>query len=128
MKKSNQSQRRDIPIGQRIFAAIGAVFVLASIATLLYSVSTSHSVSTSRDSGPILSVRVGSIKRVARQFLVIVEVRNEGGSTAADTLIEAVLQQDGSVIERSGVILDFVPPKSCQQAGVLFERDPEKAN
>jgi uncharacterized protein (TIGR02588 family) len=92
--------------------------VLASIAILI------HSGATSPDSPPRLSVRVASIERAGEQYLMMIEVGNEGGSVAADVRIEAELRQDGAVVERSETTLDFVPRNSRRRAGVLFMRDP----
>ena len=99
-------------------ASIGAALVLGSIAILVYSAA------TLRDSPPRLSVRVVSIDASSEQFLIVIEVANEGGSTAADARIEAELRQHGAVIERSEITLDFVPPKSKRRGGMFFGRDP----
>ena len=57
--------------------------VLGSIAVLV------HSALTSPGSPRQLYVHVASIQQTGEQFLVIIEVGNEGGSTAADTRIES---------------------------------------
>ena len=99
-------------------ASIGAALVLASMGILIHSAATSH------DSPPRLWVRVASIEAAGEQHLVMIEVGNEGGSTAADARIEAQLRQHGAVVERSETTIDFVPPKSKRRAGVFFSRDP----
>jgi uncharacterized protein (TIGR02588 family) len=119
MKKSKSNvQRRSIPLSEWIAAGIGVALLLGSIAILIYGVATSP------DSPPRLSVRVASIERAGEQYLVLIEVQNEGGSTAADARIEAELRQQDSVVERSETTLDFVPRKSTRRAGVFFSRDP----
>jgi uncharacterized protein (TIGR02588 family) len=116
--KSN-TQSQGIPPSEWIAASAGAALLLASIAILVYSAATSpHPL-------PRLSVRVASIEEAGEQYLVMIEVSNEGGSTAAEAPIEAELGQHGQVLERSEVTIDFVPPKSKRQAGVFFRRDPK---
>jgi uncharacterized protein (TIGR02588 family) len=121
-QKKTNSRRRDIPLSEWIAAAIGVAVVLASVAILVYGAATSH------DSPPRLSVRVGSIEKAGAQYLVIVEVFNEGGSTAADARIEAELRPNGVMVERGETTIDFVPPKSKRRAGVFFNREPAGAN
>jgi uncharacterized protein (TIGR02588 family) len=117
--KSN-TQRRGIPASEWIAASIGAGLLLASIAILVYSgVTLPHSL-------PRLSVRVALIEDAGDQYLVMIEVRNEGGSTAAEARIEAELRQRDAVAERSETTIDFVPPKSKRRAGVFFRRNPRE--
>jgi uncharacterized protein (TIGR02588 family) len=118
MKKNPNAKRRDIPRSEWMVASIGVALVLASIAILIHSAATSH------NAPPSLSVRVVSIQPAGEQFLVIIEVGNDGDLTAADASIEAELRGRGAVVERSETSLDFVPPKSKRQAGVFFSRDP----
>jgi uncharacterized protein (TIGR02588 family) len=113
-----KAPRRGIPRSEWATAGCGAALLLASMVTLIYSALTSGG------SPPRLSAHVVSIQPAGEQFLVTIEVRNEGGSTAADVGIEAELRQHGAVVERSEVTVDFVPPKSRRRAGILFARDP----
>jgi uncharacterized protein (TIGR02588 family) len=108
-----------IPISEWIAASIGVVLVLSSIAILV------HSALTSPASAPRLSIRATSIEKTGEQFLALIEITNEGGSTAADVRIEAELRDDGVAIERSETTVDFVPPRSKRRAGVLFSRKPQ---
>lgn len=117
-KKKVIANRQGIPASEWIAAGIGVALVLGSIAVLV------HSALTSPESPPQLSVRVASIQQTGEQFLVIIEVGNEGGSTAADTRIEAELREHGAVVERSETTVDFVPPKAKRRAGVFFRRKP----
>ena len=118
MQKKPNANRRGIPRSEWIAASIGAALVLGSIAILVYSAL------TSRDSPPRLLVQVASIQSAGAQFLVIIEVGNEGGSTAADVHIEAELRDRGVLVERSKTTVDFVPPKAKRRAGVFFSREP----
>jgi uncharacterized protein (TIGR02588 family) len=112
------AQRKRIPLSEWIVASIGAVLVLASIAILI------HGVVTSTDSPPVLRVRVASIERAGGQYLVMIEVGNQGGATAAEARIEAELRQQGAVVERSETTVDYIPRNSIRRAGLLFDRDP----
>jgi uncharacterized protein (TIGR02588 family) len=67
---------------------------------------------------------VAAIESSGERFLVVIEVGNEGGSTAADARIEAELRQNGEVVEQSEITVDFVPPNSRRRAGLFFTRDP----
>jgi uncharacterized protein (TIGR02588 family) len=117
-KAKSDAQRRGVPRSEWIAAGIGAALVLASIAILV------HGAATSRSSPPRLSVRVASIEKAGEQYVVVIEVGNEGGTTAAEARIEAELRQHGTVVERSETTFDFVPPKAKRKAGVFFRRDP----
>jgi uncharacterized protein (TIGR02588 family) len=112
------AQRRGIPLSEWIAAGIGAALVLASIAILI------HSVATSPGTPPRLKVRVISVEPAGEQQLVMIEVGNEGGSTAADARIEAELRERGALVERNETTIDFVPPNSTRRAGLYFSRDP----
>jgi uncharacterized protein (TIGR02588 family) len=118
MTRKAAPQRGTIPASEWAAAGIGAALVLASIAILVYSAA------TSQDSPPRLALRVDSIQATGDQFLVLIEIANEGGSTAADARIEAELRQQGTVIEHSETTVDFIPRNSKRQAGVFFGRDP----
>jgi uncharacterized protein (TIGR02588 family) len=118
MQKRTPPSGGGIPISEWIAASVGVVLVAASIAILV------HSAMTSPDSAPRLSMRVASIEKAGEEFLVIIEVGNEGGSTAADARIMAELRVDGVAVEHSETTIDFVPPKSTRRAGVLFSREP----
>lgn len=117
-KKPNKSAK-GTPFSEWVVAGIGAVLVLATIAILLYSAATSD------DAPPRLSVRAVSIQPAGSQFLVVIEVGNDGGSTAADARIEAERREHGVVVERRETTIDFVPPKSKRRAGVFFSREPK---
>lgn len=118
MQKRTSPSGRSIPISEWITASIGVVLVATSIAILV------HSAMTSPNPAPRLSIRVASIEKAGEEFLVILEVGNEGGSTAADARIEAELRLDGVAVEHGETTLDFVPPKSKRRAGVFFSRQP----
>ena len=117
MQKKPQIERRTIPRSEWIAAGIGVALVLASITVLI------HSAATLRGS-PQLSVRAASTEPAGRQYLVTIEVGNQGGSTAADARIEAELRRGAEIVERSETTIDFVPPKSKRRAGLFFLNDP----
>ena len=118
MQKRTPPSGGRIPISEWIAASIGVVLVAASIAILV------HGAMTSPASAPRLAIRVTSIERAGEEFLVILEVTNDGGSTAADARIKAELRVHGVAVEHSETTIDFVPPKSTRRAGVFFSREP----
>jgi uncharacterized protein (TIGR02588 family) len=118
MRKKPSAERQGIPPSEWAVATIGAALVLASIVILVHSGLTSH------DAPPRLSIRVAAIQPAGERFLVVIEVNNEGGSTAADARIEAELRQHGEIVEQREITVDFVPPKSKRRAGLFFTRDP----
>jgi uncharacterized protein (TIGR02588 family) len=108
----------DIPLSEWIAAIIGAALVVASIGVLVYTAV------TTADAPARLSLRVVSIENAGEEFLVQIEIANNGGSTAADAHIEAELRQQEEVVQRSETTVDFVPPNSTRRAAVLFSQDP----
>jgi len=101
-----------------VVAACGAAFVIGVIGWLTYTAL------TRAESPPELAVEVTGIRPSGAHFLVLVRVRNTGGSTAAKTVVEGTLRRGGTVVEVSRLEFDYVPPASDRNGGLLFRSDP----
>ena len=73
---------------------------------------------------PDLRVSVDAIERAGAHNRVRFTVRNRGTETAAELLVEGELRQAGAVVERSSVVLDYVPGGAERSGGLLFAADP----
>jgi uncharacterized protein (TIGR02588 family) len=78
---------------------------------------------TGSGSGPILSVMLGPVRQAADDYVLQVNVRNEGDQTASEVVVEGRLGA-GNGAEVSAVTLDYVPPGPGTPAALVFSRDP----
>ena len=99
-------------------AAVGAAIIASAIGYMAW-----YGV-THPQTPPALSIRQTSIAPSAEGYLVQVLVRNQGGSTAAAVHIGGELIENGSVVEESEAVLDYVPENSARGASLQFMREP----
>ena len=75
-----------------------------------------------------LSVTVGEpwspVGILPEHFIVPVEVRNDGGRTAAEVDVEVTLLHGGVAVEQRELTFSFVPHKSSRSGALTFERRP----
>jgi uncharacterized protein (TIGR02588 family) len=108
---------RAIPLLEWIVGGLGAVLVAGAIAFLVY-----HS--QARDqTPPDFRLEAERVLDLGNGYLVQFRAFNEGGSAAAAVTIEGELVgPDGT--EVSEAVLDYLPPRSDREGGLLFESDP----
>ena len=109
-----------IPFWEWLVAYVGLVLVLGSIGFLLYQAIAGDT------SPPQVAVRLEAIRRFEHGYLVQIRAMNHGGSTAANVIIEGVLTHQGSRVESSQTLLDYVPARSYQKGGLFFTHDPQQ--
>jgi uncharacterized protein (TIGR02588 family) len=98
--------------------ALGLVLVLGTIAFL------AHQALTTEGKAPSVSVEVVTVTPIAGGHLVRFRARNTGGGTAAALHIKGELRRDGSTIERSAAVLDYLPSSGEREGGLIFRENP----
>lgn len=78
------------------------------------------------ESPPQIGVRVERIIPRPGQFLVMIQARNTGGTTAHALMVEGELRSDTGVVERSQATIDYVPSGAARKAGLFFSHDPRR--
>jgi len=116
--KTDRKQPR-IPPWEWAVAALGAGVVIGLIALM------GHRALQEESPVPSLHVEAREVHARAGGFVVLLDVRNSG-SGAANVAIEGELRDGESMIESSGVTLDYVPADSHREAGLIFTRDPSR--
>ena len=100
-------------------AALGLALLLATIAFLLH-----DGLARRRTPYPVLAASVDTVARTAGGHVVRLRVRNDGGVAAANVRVRATLRGGGGVAEEAETTLDYVPPMSTRDAGVVLAGDP----
>ena len=78
---------------------------------------------TGGDSPASLVARAGEARDTADGYVVPVDVRNEGDTTAEEVQLEATLTWDDGV-ERGEAVLPLVPYRSDRRVWIAFSHDP----
>jgi uncharacterized protein (TIGR02588 family) len=103
-----------------IVAALSVALVLAVIGFLIYEGVRSPA------TPPEVTIEVDSIQSAGPGYLVLLRAMNRGRSTAADLLVEGVLDADSGRVETSQTTIDYVPAGGEQRAGLYFAHDPRR--
>jgi len=109
---------RAIPLLEWLVGGLGAVLVGGAIAYLVY-----HAVVRDQ-SPPDLRLVAERVLDLRNGYLVQFRAFNEGSSAAAQVTIEGKLAGPDGEVEISEVVLDYLPPRSDREGGLLFESDP----
>lgn len=118
MAGPKKSAKRKTHAAENIAAVFGALLVLGSIAVLLYSAQ------SQKNSPPDLNARISSIEQFGSGYLVQFKVSNSGGSTAATVRVAGTLSNAAHPDQTSEAIIDYVPPHSEREGGLMFAADP----
>ncbi len=117
----SKSGKQQPPALEWAMAALGLMLVVGTLGFILQ-----HAV-TEKGSPPRFQVSVVSIHEAGDQgYLTEIEVRNLGGETAAEVVVEGVLHSESGKIEMSRSTMDYVPSHSVRECGLLFLHDPSK--
>ncbi len=110
--------RRPIPASEGVVGALGALLVAATIGYLVW-------LALGRDEGPPdVRVTAGAVHAVENGFVVEFRARNAGGTAAGGLLIEGLLLGPEGVVETAEATIDYLPPRSEREGGLIFRRDP----
>ena len=99
-------------------AIAGLLLLVATIAFLAY-----DGVVRRRTPHPVLTVAVDTVAATGGGHVVLVRVRNDGGVAAANVRVDGTLTGAGAE-ERAETTVDYVPPGSARDAGLVFTADP----
>ena len=105
-----------------VTAALGLLLLVATIAFLVH-----DGMVRRRTPHPVLTVSVDTVAATAGGHVVRVRVRNDGGVAASNVGVRGEIRGADGVIEMRETSLDYVPPMSAREAGLVFERDPRAA-
>lgn len=103
-----------------IAAGIGAALYIFSFSYILYSAVVYEAIP------PSLTIRENEIISAEPGYLVKITAVNNGTMTAEGVIIEGMLIEGTSVVERSETTLDYVPGRSEISGGMFFKNDPHK--
>jgi uncharacterized protein (TIGR02588 family) len=94
------------------------VLVGSAIAFLVY-----HALARDR-TPPDVRVVAHGVLDLPNGYLVQFRAFNHGGSAAAEVAIEGELAGPDGDAEVSEAVLDYLPPRSGREGGLVFSRDP----
>ena len=107
------------PLLEWIVGGLGAVLVGGAFAFLVY-----HALARDR-TPPEIRVFAEQVLDLPNGYLVQFRAFNQGGSAAAELTIEGELEGPDGDTEVSEAVLDYLPPRSGREGGLVFSRDPQ---
>jgi uncharacterized protein (TIGR02588 family) len=112
--------QRHIPLLEWVVAGLGALLVAGTIGYLVLQ-------ALGRDQSPP-DIEVTTLREVALEHGHLVEFRavNRGGETAAQLMVQGELAGAHGPVETAEATLDYLPPGSQREGGLLFSRDPRE--
>ena len=115
---TKRPHRRTTPLLEWIAGGLGAVLVAGAIAYLVH-----HALARDR-TPPDIRLAVERVLELEKGYLVQFRASNQGGSAAAELTIEGQLTGPDGDTEASEAVLDYLPPRSDREGGLVFSRDP----
>jgi uncharacterized protein (TIGR02588 family) len=120
MTGEDKEARRPIPATEWVVAALGALLVAGTIGYLAW-------LTISRDeTPPDVQVVAGRVHALQNGWLVEFRAVNTGATAAAQLLVEGELAGEGGVVETAEATIDYLPPRSEREGGLLFSHDPRR--
>jgi uncharacterized protein (TIGR02588 family) len=120
LAKGAEARSRDhaTPLLEWVIGGLGALLVAGAIALLVY-----HSLARGH-APPDIRLVAEEVLELRHGYLVRFRAFNEGGSAAAEVTIEGELVGRDGEVETSEAVLDYLPPRSDREGGLLFANDP----
>ena len=109
-----------IPFLEWAVAALGLALVVATVGFLALEATGGPK------RPPDVAVRVSSVARLSKGFLVRFTAVNRGDETAAAVAVEGELSRAGRPVETSQASLDYLPAHSERAGGLFFREDPRR--
>ncbi|HJU65463.1 MAG TPA: hypothetical protein VJ596_07285 [Gemmatimonadaceae bacterium] len=78
-------------------------------------------------SPPEIRATIGTVRATDAGFLLPVTVRNTGGQTAENVVIEVLVETSGELVERAELSFAFLPRGATREGWVVLRRDPRSA-
>lgn len=85
-----------------------------------------HAALQGSDNPPDIRFELVSVRPGEASYLVLVDVSNSGGLTAADLQLEAQLRGTDAPPETASSQLDYLAPDSTRRVGFYFATDPAR--
>jgi uncharacterized protein (TIGR02588 family) len=120
MNAARKTQART-PLLEWIAAGVGLLLVL-----FVFGVIGREAVTGGNDEAPAIEVMVERITPSGPGYVVEFVARNRSGGTAAAVEFEGELKGDGTSIETSTAVIDYVPGNGRAEGGLYFSRDPRQ--
>jgi uncharacterized protein (TIGR02588 family) len=114
----HRSSGQATPLLEWIVGALGAALVCGSIGFLVY-----HALARDQ-TPPDIRIVAERVLDLQNGYLVQFRAFNQGNSAAAEVGIEGELAGPDGDTEVSEVVLDYLPPRSDREGGLVFSRDP----
>jgi uncharacterized protein (TIGR02588 family) len=115
-----RTRQRTTPLLEWLIGGLGVLLVGGAIAFLIY-----HALAREQ-TPPDIRLVAERVLELDNGYLVQFRAFNEGRSAAAQVTIEGELTGPDASIEVSDVVLDYLPPRSDREGGLLFTRDPRE--
>jgi uncharacterized protein (TIGR02588 family) len=109
---------RATPLLEWLVAGLGVVLVGGAIAFLVY-----HSLVRDQ-TPPDIRLVAERVLDLGNGYLVQFRAFNEGRSAAAQVTVEGELAGADGTAETAEAVLDYLPPRSDREGGLLFTTDP----
>jgi uncharacterized protein (TIGR02588 family) len=116
--EQHRSPGQATPLLEWIVGGLGAALVGGTIAFLVY-----HALARDQ-TPPDIRVVAERVLDLQHGYLVQFRAFNQGNSAAAEVGIEGELAGRDGDTEVSDVVLDYLPPHSDREGGLVFSRDP----
>lgn len=117
---SDSSNRDTPPAWEWGVAFLGLALVLAVLGFMTYQAVTGD------DSPPQVTVHTEAILPLQPGYLVQFRAVNQGGTTAAQVVVEGRLTGENERVEMGETVLDYVPSHASRKGGLFFSQDPRK--
>ncbi|MBJ6127097.1 TIGR02588 family protein [Microvirga splendida] len=103
-----------------VAAACGLLLVLGTLGYIVYYALTTEA------KIPDITAEAIRTEPTRGGHVVQFRARNHSSTTAAGLQITGELRQGSSVVERSEITLDYLPPFSEREGGLIFQEDPAR--
>ena len=113
-------QWQQTPLWERLVGLAGFLLICCTVVYL------THAALQGSGNPPDIHFELVSIHLGEAGYLVLVDVSNPGGATAADLQLEAQLQGNGAAPETVSSQLDYLAPRSTRRVGFYFATDPAR--
>lgn len=101
-----------------VSAALGLLLVLGTVGYIGYNAVTTEAFP------PVVTVEHTGTEPTSGGYVVKFRARNSGPATASALAISGELVDGSAVVEKSEVVLDYLPSHGEQQGGLIFRTDP----
>jgi len=119
--KSMRDGKSETPLLEWIAAGIGLLLTL-----LVTGVIGRKALHGEAEQLPVIAVAVTGITSSAPGYVLAFEASNQTGGTAAAVEIEAVLKDNGKIVDTGKATLDYVAGHGKAKGGVFLVEDPRR--